>query len=642
MVLLNLKYCTVLIFLVIQIWDNGCEANGYIIHVPKEVTAQVGLCVHVPCQFTVPSDVTISRNPWGFWYRPWSAKELVASNYDWPKKRMFFTGDVSKKDCSLFINDVQKSDGNTYQFRLEDSERYNYHNILPRLTVTDLTDKPEISVRKLIAGEKATITCRSPGVCAGSAPVITWNRRDGKPLAFNNTYPNRTKIYYSNFTFTPSKGDNGSPLECRVSFLHNMAETQQTINLIVEYPPGATITTEVGATDNPLIVKEGDRKTINCMVDSNPIAEITWFVGYKVIKGPTKEHTLIYNLNNIGPRDAGKYLCFGNNDHGNSTRAMDIIVHYAPRTPNIMCSTTKDCTLNTQHVIHVMENSTFSLLCTAESLPEASLSWKTPGSGNNQSRVNGHLTVFYVSLSDEGRFTCAASNVYGKSTSSVNIKVTYKPRTVTGKNSSCWTQGGGIVCTCIIQSFPSPNIEWNIDEKSYPSNHIDKELNIFTITLNGLTNSTLRVTSSRNIRTIRCMTSNEHGKLHLLLYTHSDFTTIIVATSCVVVIVVLLLIGGFLVRHCFRRKKLSDKAEDKKEISPDDSSVIYSNSDVHLYGNQTTETGDNSVYSVQDNMDASVYMNVEDMNYATINFSKLKPHHEAPEDIEIEYAEIKK
>lgn len=637
-----------LTFLVPQIWDIGCEGNGYTIYVPAEVTAQVGLCVHLPCRFTVPDDVTISREAKGFWYRPFNApKELVASNKDSPRRRMFFTGSVSGRDCSLLINDIEEKDENIYHFRLEDSIGYNYFNVIPHLRVTELTDKPEISVGKLFAGEPATVTCRSPGICAGSAPAFTWSRKDGNVSNFKNTYANYTSVYFSNINFTPSKEDNGLPLVCKVAFLQlsaekvRGAETEQRVNLNVEYPPDVIITIAASAADGdfPFPVKEGDTKMINCTVDSNPIAEITWFVGGEVKKGPTDGRSLIYSLNNISLSDAGKYLCLGKNDHGNSTRTIDIIVHYAPRTPNIICPTTKDCSIDAQRMIYVMESSAISLLCTAQSLPEASVSWVTSGPSNNQTGVNGHLALPYVSLSNEGEFTCVANNSYGKSMSSVNIKVTYKPRMVPGIISGCRGHGGGVVCACITQSFPTANIQWNIDETLYPSNHSDQELHIVTLTSNALTNSTLTLNASR--MNIRCMSSNRHGRLDLLLlgYAQSSFNPQIIAAISCVVVIVLLLIGGLLVMHYFRKKKLAMKTEDKKEISGDDRNVIYSNSEVHVYGNQMAET--NMVDTAEDDRDNSMYMNVEDVQYATISFSMLRSKH-IPEDIEVEYAEIKK
>ncbi|XP_040276528.1 sialic acid-binding Ig-like lectin 16 isoform X2 [Bufo bufo] len=644
MILFSLEYYLVLTFLILQIRDNGCEANGYQITVSGEFRAQAGLCVHVPCTFT--SARTISRSARGLWYRPRSSEELVASTTWRPEGRMFFTGEVWKGDCSLFINDVRQNDGNSYQFRLEDDEmknRYNYFNVIPRLTVTGLTDKPEVSVEKLVAGKMATVTCRSPGTCAGSAPHITWNRKNGDLWNYLNNYPNKTSTYFSNITFTPTKDDNRSPLVCRVDFLENTAVTEQTIILNVEYPPDVTITIEAGDTNDTFIVKEGDTKMINCLVDSNPVAEITWFVGDEAKRGPTSGSTLVYSLHNISLSDAGKYWCSGQNDHGTSNRTIQIIVHYPPRTPNIICTATKDCTVVKQQMIYVLEKSTISLLCTAESLPEASLSWATSGPSTNQTKVNGLLTLSNVSLSDEGQFTCEATNNYGKSLSLVNIKVTYKPRTVTGKISSCWSYGGFVECACIIQSFPTANIEWDIDDNLYPSNHNNKELNISTVTVNAMTNSTLILTSSRaNIRTIQCIVSNKHGQLKLLLldYTQSSANTVMITSVSCVVVIVLLLFGGFLVMHHFR-KNLSKKPEDKMEINADDCSVIYSNSDVHLYGNQKMENGTNSINSVLDNSDTSLYMNFGDVQYATINFSNLKPKN-APETMEIEYAEIKK
>ncbi|XP_073426714.1 sialic acid-binding Ig-like lectin 13 isoform X2 [Dendrobates tinctorius] len=463
MMLFSHEYCWVLTFLVLQMWNIGCKVQGYSMNAPS-VTAQDGLCAYISCTFTKPSDVSIDKC---LWYRinPGAAKEIVASTKNNPSSRIFFTGDVNKGDCSLIINDVEKNDEANYQFRLEavkPKDNFNY-GTTPKVTVTDLKEKPEISVGTLVAGKEATVTCRSPGVCAGTAPGFTWTGQYGESLNYNNSYSNLTSIYFSNFTFTPARIDNGKSLECKVAFLSNTAVTQQTIKLNVEYPPDVIITFKGGLGDNTFIVKEGDSAQINCTVDSNPIAEITWFMGNDK-KEAMNRQWIIYNLTNVTLNDAGKYSCTGKNNLGSSEKNIDITVYYAPRTPNINCATTQA-----------------------------------------------------------------------------------QPRSDSG---------------------------------------------------------------------------------------------IIIAVTCVVVIV-LLLIAGTLVMYYFRKKKLSKKSEDKKEMNADDSSVIYANSEVHIYGNQTQETGTNSVYSVPEDNNTSEYMNFDDIHYATIDFSKLKRTN-APKGTEINYAEIKK
>ncbi|XP_073511868.1 Schwann cell myelin protein-like isoform X2 [Phyllobates terribilis] len=441
-----------------------------------------------------------------------------------------------------------KNYSSSYQFRLEAVVTTNSYNYNPKsnVRVTDLTDKPEISVGTLVAGKEATATCRSPGVCAGTAPDFTWPGQDGVSTSYNNSFPNRTRIYFSNFKFKPSRNDNGKTLVCKVAFLSNTAVTEQTIKLNVEYPPDVIITMKGGVRDNAFIVKEGESAQINCTVDSNPISNITWFVENEK-KEPIHGQWLIYNLTNISLSDAGKYSCTGKNNLGSSKKNIDITVYYAPRTPNINCATTEDCSIDEEHMVYITEDTTSTLVCTAKSLPEASLSWKSPGPNTKYSVAEGHLTFNKAALSDEGQFTCVASNSYGMSNSSIIIKVIPQRR---------------------------------------------------------------------------------------------NNTEIITAVSCVVVFV-LLLIGGVLVVYYFRKKRLPKKSEDKKEMNADDSSVIYANSEVHIYGNQTKEPGTNSVYSEPGDNDSSVYMNFDDIHYTSIDFSKLKPTN-APKHIETVYAQIKK
>ncbi|XP_075183303.1 sialic acid-binding Ig-like lectin 13 [Anomaloglossus baeobatrachus] len=539
--------------------NNGCDcqAEDYTINSPHKVTAQVGLCVYIPCTFTIDRSKVINSTAKGFWFYgdPGQPNNMeVASSQD-PSKPMFFTGKISERDCSLLMNDIQKSDENSYYFRFEDiTIQYNYvipNNHRTSLTVTDLTDKPEISVGTLVAGKVATATCRSPGVCAGTAPGFTWTGLVGSSSNYNNPYPNRTSVYFSDFTFTPSRKDNGRALVCRVNFQRNTAVTSQTINLNVQYPPEVNITirdspdvniTIAGGSELTLFVKEGKSSEINCTVDSNPIAEITWSVRNEKKKAINGQW-LSYNLTNISISDAGKYLCTGKNHLGISKSTIDIIVHYAPRTPNINCKTTEDCSISEEQMAYIMEDTTITLVCTAKSLPESSLSWIPSSSSTKYTAVEGYLTINKVAHSDEGQFTCVANNSYGMSNSSIIIKVTTQPKNYTG---------------------------------------------------------------------------------------------IIIAVVCVIVIA-LLFIGGVIFVIYLRKKKLSKNSKNK-EMNANDSSVIYANSEVHVPGNQTEDIGTNSVAKPENN---SVYMNVDDIHYASVDFSKLKPTN-AQKNTEIVYAEIKR
>ena len=73
------------------------------------------------------------------------------------------------------------------------------------------------------------------------------------------------------------------------------------------------------------VIVEGDSVTLNCISDSNPPAEISWFKGKRNIlqSGET------YSITNIKSEASGDYRCSARNKHGSQTSAAVNV--------NIMC-----------------------------------------------------------------------------------------------------------------------------------------------------------------------------------------------------------------------------------------------------------------------------------------------------------------
>ncbi|XP_063798398.1 sialic acid-binding Ig-like lectin 8 [Pseudophryne corroboree] len=295
----HLEHCLSLVFLMSLIWGIGGQQPGYNIYAPREVTVQEGLCVHIPCTFTVPRDVTLSQNARGYWYRPNSNGERVAANdgssiSDNAKGRFYLIGDVSRGDCSLSINSALSGDTNYYQFRLEDTVRMIYRDIVPHLTVTALRDQPEISpVKSLVAGEEVTLTCMSPGRCSGYFPTITWTGVKGTSRTFKSDHTDGNRTFFSNFTFTASERDNQSPLTCTVTFHPSMVTTSKTVILHVESFQDLLMSTHFYdhySTDNP----SGDPPSTNI-----PTGDCR-NVDYKIIGGIVAGNVIILILISLG------------------------------------------------------------------------------------------------------------------------------------------------------------------------------------------------------------------------------------------------------------------------------------------------------------------------------------------------------
>ncbi|XP_068098375.1 sialic acid-binding Ig-like lectin 8 [Hyperolius riggenbachi] len=220
------------------------QIPGFSLRAPRRVTVQRGLCVHIRCSFTVPSINTLSQNSEGMWLK--DEGDIVAtknSNEDSTSNtrgRFFLTGDVWKGDCSLRISDARFDDAGSYTFQMEDGGvQYSFTDVRITVRVTKLTqgltETPIISpMPTLVAGENVTLTCTSPGRCAGRTPQITWKGRITKTVTqrYSVDYEDGTRSYHSNITFTPSTEDDQSMLTCRVMLA--VGSTNESIVLEVE------------------------------------------------------------------------------------------------------------------------------------------------------------------------------------------------------------------------------------------------------------------------------------------------------------------------------------------------------------------------------------------------------------------------
>ncbi|XP_077312376.1 sialic acid-binding Ig-like lectin 14 [Lithobates pipiens] len=268
----HLSYYHILLF-ISHLW-SGIDSEllqGYRVNVPRRVTVQRGLCVYIPCSFTVPETETLTRNAKGIWYN--ANDQIVASKWNdlhSPNKPFFLAGDVWRGDCSLFIEDPLYEDEGRYRFRVEDDDvKFGYRDMQPYVEVTELNSKPEISpIKSWIDGEEVTLSCTSPGTCVQINPQITWggNIKNAKVENRIINHENGTKTHFSTITFTARKEQNNSPLSCIVQLKGRLTTAQQ-ITMKVEYSPRFV---------DGRCQKVENRLECTCLIQSFPEPTLKW------------------------------------------------------------------------------------------------------------------------------------------------------------------------------------------------------------------------------------------------------------------------------------------------------------------------------------------------------------------------------
>ncbi|XP_054869792.1 sialic acid-binding Ig-like lectin 7 [Amphiprion ocellaris] len=235
--------------------DKSCIMSN-----EAKITAENGLCVVIPC--TTEADFDVKSIIWHKCNEKHNIiifnshdDETIESGY---KGRVsLLQSDLSKKNCSIIINDLTKSDSGLYFLRATGNKK-NDCKIISKTTinVTDLSQKPTMEIPALTEGQQATLTCTAPGLCSGSRPNITWMWREagGKetyfPGNFTFTIGNLTAgtRHSSTLIFTSSSKHHNTSITCKVSFKGGSAEETKTLNVtlkssVAESTKGQSLTT---------------------------------------------------------------------------------------------------------------------------------------------------------------------------------------------------------------------------------------------------------------------------------------------------------------------------------------------------------------------------------------------------------------
>ncbi|KAL3980350.1 TBC1 domain family member 24 [Sarotherodon galilaeus] len=226
----------------------------------RELTAQAGLCVVIPCSFTNADEFTPKHIVWHKCeasQTKCSDDEIIFhSNKNTDKKAQAgFEGrvsrlepDVSQTNCSIIINDLEESDSGSYQLRVTGvrNGKQDAFSFSQRVTVSvkGLIQKATVMIPTLTEGQQATLTCTAPGLCSGSVPEITWTWRGAggteSYITGNSTdfkTENLTAFrqrHSSTLTFNPSAEHHNTNVTCKIHFTGETT-TEKTSGLNVNF-----------------------------------------------------------------------------------------------------------------------------------------------------------------------------------------------------------------------------------------------------------------------------------------------------------------------------------------------------------------------------------------------------------------------
>nr|XP_035142635.2 myeloid cell surface antigen CD33 isoform X2 [Callithrix jacchus] len=230
-----------LLLLLPLLWAGAlAKDSGFWLKVQDSVTVQEGLCVLVPCTFSLPPHYLRNNPVHGYWFRKGATVSLdspVATNnpdrevQEETQGRFRLLGDPRKNNCSLRIVDARRRDNGSYFFRIEmGSTKYSYTSTQLSVHMTDLAHRPNILIPgALDPGHSKNLTCSVPWACdQGTPPIFSWMSAAPTSLGPRTTHS-------SVLIITPRPQDHGTNLICQVKFPGAAVTTERTIQLNVTW-----------------------------------------------------------------------------------------------------------------------------------------------------------------------------------------------------------------------------------------------------------------------------------------------------------------------------------------------------------------------------------------------------------------------
>ncbi|CAJ0947779.1 unnamed protein product [Ranitomeya imitator] len=194
--------------------------------------------------------------------------------------------------------------------------------------------------------------------------------------------------------------------------------------------------------------------------------------------------------------------------------------------------------------------------------------------------------------------------------------------------------GDSVTFRCIVDSNPNASVTWYKEDMVVHGNISNQTV---TIQLINITKS--------DAGRYQCSAMNEHGVTNRsiqIIYrgAKSQNSPVIAGAVSGVILLLLIILIGVLLYLFFRKKRKQNADENLKNTSANHTNDTYSYAEFTKPDVSPTEK---TLQKGGSEVDDSIYVNSGDVQYSSVKFSKLK--HKIPqnqEDIEMEYAEIKK
>ncbi|XP_038566740.1 LOW QUALITY PROTEIN: sialic acid-binding Ig-like lectin 13 [Micropterus salmoides] len=202
--------------------------------VPQTIEVLRGSCVTIPCSFDVENNYesNLDNTCKALWK---ITLETVVFDSSTPQQNKIkgMTGDLTKKDCTTTLNNMQPEHSKKYFFRVQcnNALKHNFPDQKLEISVKDGPPRPTLtpSTLKVKEGTSVKLTCSAPAPCLSHPPALTWTPSLGDIHETLQENQDKTKFKTSVLTFTASHLHHRQEISCTAVYNKQDGSTESSV-----------------------------------------------------------------------------------------------------------------------------------------------------------------------------------------------------------------------------------------------------------------------------------------------------------------------------------------------------------------------------------------------------------------------------
>ncbi|XP_045901568.1 myelin-associated glycoprotein-like [Micropterus dolomieu] len=307
--------------------------------VPQTIEVLRGSCVTIPCSFDVENkyESNLDKTCKALWKND---QDTVVFNSSAPEQTTIkgeLTGDLTRKDCTTTLNNMQPEHSKKYFFRVQCNNvlRHNFPDQKLEISVKDGPPTPTLtpSTLKVKEGTSVNVTCSAPAPCLSHPPTLTWTPSLGDIHETLQENQDKTKFKTSVLTFTASHLHHRQEISCTAVYNKQDGSTESSVTTRLT----ADILFAPQILPSSDCTKSAGQFNCSCESVGKPSPILQWYLdGFPVnnsdkfaISNETVNDTSLRSFINVSdPQGRGvpTLLCHSSNSLGSATQRFYVYI----------------------------------------------------------------------------------------------------------------------------------------------------------------------------------------------------------------------------------------------------------------------------------------------------------------------------